>query len=176
MGRDNGTGSVPIILASQVPFWIMIVRIKVGMISVRVLLLMVAMGIIVRMISIHVVCWMVTHWVSLRMVVKRSNIRMIAVHVQSRLKWAETRRYIDEWLLKSLETSRLKQGRLKHHEEDEIDLSDEKWWDLVEQLWYSNTAEGRDFHTEDTTVSEESRNEPFSSKYCAQVVRHFGYG
>jgi hypothetical protein len=82
---------------------------------------------------------------------------------QSRLKWAGTRRYIDEWLLKSLETSRLEQGRLKHHEEVEIDLSDEKWWDLVEQLWYSNTAEGRDFHTGDTTVSEESRNEPFSS-------------
>jgi hypothetical protein len=81
----------------------------------------------------------------------------------SRLKWTGTRRYIDEWLLGSLGTSRLEQGRLKHHEEFEIDLSDKDWWNLVEQLWYSDTLEGHDFHTGDTTVSEESLNEPFSS-------------
>jgi hypothetical protein len=81
----------------------------------------------------------------------------------SRLNWAGIRRYINEWLLESLDTSRLERRRLKHHSMTEIDLSDEEWWELVGQLWFSDTPEGVYFHTGNTTASEESRSEPYSS-------------
>jgi hypothetical protein len=81
----------------------------------------------------------------------------------SRLKWAGTRRYIDEWLLNSLDSSTLELGRLRHHSMVENNLSYEEWRKLVEQHWFLETPQGCDFHDGDTTVSEESRSEPFSS-------------
>jgi hypothetical protein len=81
----------------------------------------------------------------------------------SHLRWAGTSRYVDEWLLESLVTSRLEQGRLGYHAIVENTLGDQEWRDHIGQTWFLDTTEERDFHTGDTTVSEESRSEPFSS-------------
>jgi hypothetical protein len=73
----------------------------------------------------------------------------------SRVKWAGTRRYIDEWLLNSLDTSELEKSRLKHSTDGD-GLSDSEWWELLGQYWFLDTPEGSNYHTGDTTVSDES--------------------
>jgi hypothetical protein len=82
---------------------------------------------------------------------------------QSRLKWAGTLRYIDEWLLNSLVCSVLELSRLRYHSMVEDNLSYQEWRTLSEQHWFLETPEGYNFHTGDTTMSEESGSKTLSS-------------
>jgi hypothetical protein len=75
---------------------------------------------------------------------------------RSPLKWAGTRRFIDEWLLNSLDTSILEKSRLKHSTAVGDEISYDYWWELLEQQWFLDTPEGSEYHTGDTTVSDES--------------------
>jgi hypothetical protein len=90
---------------------------------------------------------------------------------QPRLKWARTRRYIDEWFLHSLETSRLEKTRLRSSME-ECELSEGEWWSLVLRHWIPVTAEENLFHTGDTTVSDETQSERLSSNTTYMLRVH----
>jgi hypothetical protein len=80
----------------------------------------------------------------------------------SRLKWAETRMWIDAWLLSSLDSSALEEERLRHSIFGD-ENSDKDWWKIVEQYWFLDMPTGSGYHTGDTTVSDEIRSDNLSS-------------
>jgi hypothetical protein len=80
----------------------------------------------------------------------------------TRPKWSETMRFIDEWLLRSLESSELEKARLRRLIPS-LELSDKDQWKLVVRYWMSDSSNGLDVHTGDTTVSDENFSQAVSS-------------
>ncbi|KAH7378349.1 hypothetical protein BKA66DRAFT_443005 [Pyrenochaeta sp. MPI-SDFR-AT-0127] len=78
------------------------------------------------------------------------------------VKWSDTCRRIDTWLLDIVICSTLEKGRLKSLV-SKNDYSDDDWWKLVTQTWNSENSEDNVFHTGDTTVSFGAMSEPVSA-------------
>ncbi|KAH7409819.1 hypothetical protein DE146DRAFT_604907, partial [Phaeosphaeria sp. MPI-PUGE-AT-0046c] len=99
----------------------------------------------------------------------------------TRLKWAGTRRSIDEWLLHALEHSRFEKAQFQVWLSEHTD--NEGWWSFVDQHWYPESPDGSHHHMADTTISEEGSSGPVSSNAMHNLfdapdtpesaVRHF---
>jgi len=81
-----------------------------------------------------------------------------------RVRWAETLKGIDDWMLDALQASAIQQ-RLLASLVPNTELSDEALLHLALRFWYSTTPEVTEFHTGDTTISGTAASQAVSSSF-----------
>lgn len=80
---------------------------------------------------------------------------------RTQLKYAGTRRSVDEWLLHALEQSRFEKAQFQIWFSEHTDI--EEWWSFVEHNWYPESPDGSQQDKADSTISEEGLSDPVSS-------------